>query len=61
MRSENEHTDRIENMSFKELRVLEAIDQNPELSQRQLSRRVGVALGVGNLLLKNLTENFTVN
>ena len=56
MRSENEHTDRIENMSFKELRVLEAIDQNPELSQRQLSRRVGVALGVGNLLLKNLAK-----
>ena len=55
-RSENEHTDRIENMSFKELRVLEAIAQNPELSQRQLSRRVGVALGVGNLLLKNLAK-----
>tara|TARA_B100000029_G_C17561202_1_gene953448 strand:+ start:560 stop:1186 length:627 start_codon:yes stop_codon:yes gene_type:complete len=56
MRSENEHTDKIEDISYKELRVLEEIDQNPELSQRQLSRRMGVALGVGNLLLKNLAK-----
>ena len=56
MRSENEHTNKIEDVSYKELRLLEEIEQDPELSQRQLSRRMGVALGVGNLLLKNLPK-----
>ena len=56
MRSENEHTNNIEDISFKELRVLEEINQNPDITQRQLSRKVGVALGVGNLLLKNLAK-----
>lgn len=56
MRSENEHTNKVEDISYKELRALEEIDQNPELTQRQLSRKMGVALGVGNLLLKNLAK-----
>ncbi len=56
MRSENEHPNKIEDVSYKELRLLEEIEQDPELSQRQLSRRMGVALGVGNLLLKNLAK-----
>ena len=56
MRSENEHTNKIEDVSYKELRLLEEIEQDPELSQRQLSRRMGVALVVGNLLLKNLAK-----
>ncbi len=56
MRSENEHPNKIEDVSYKELRLLEEIEQDPELSQRQLSRRMRVALGVGNLLLKNLAK-----
>ena len=56
MRSKNEHSNNIEDISFKELRVLEEINQNPDITQRQLSRKVGVALGVGNLLLKNLAK-----
>ena len=56
MRSENEHTNKVEDISYKELRALEEINQNPELTQRQLSRKMGVALGVGNLLLKNLAK-----
>ena len=56
MRSENEHPNKIEDVTYKELRLLEEIEQDPELSQRQLSRRMGVALGVGNLLLKNLAK-----
>ena len=56
MRSGNEHTNKVEDISYKELRALEEIDQNPELTQRQLSRKMGVALGVGNLLLKNLAK-----
>lgn len=56
MRSEDEHTNKVEDISYKELRALEEIDQNPELTQRQLSRKMGVALGVGNLLLKNLAK-----
>ena len=45
MRSENEHPNKIEDVTYKELRLLEEIEQDPELSQRQLSRRMGVALG----------------
>lgn len=56
MRSKNEQSGKAEDITYRELRVLEEIDQNPELTQRQLSRKMGVALGVGNLLLKNLAK-----
>ena len=56
MRSKNEQSGKTEDITYRELRVFEEIDQNPELTQRQLSRKMGVALGVGNLLLKNLAK-----
>ena len=45
----------IEGDSFRELRFLEEVGQTPEVSQRHLARRIGVALGVANLLVRNLT------
>ena len=42
--------------SFRELRLLEEVDYSSELSQRSLARRLGVALGVANLLVRDLTK-----
>ena len=56
MRSENEHNDSIENLSYRELRLLSEVDRSPEASQRGLSRKIGTALGLTNLLLHNLAE-----
>ncbi len=38
------------------LRVLRALEANPELSQRQLAAKLGVSLGGVNYALKALTE-----
>ncbi len=38
------------------LRALEAIEKNPKISQRELSSRLGVALGITNSLLKALVR-----
>ena len=53
MRSPNEHTKGLEGTSYKELRLLEEVDTSPDVSQRQLARQLGIALGVANLLLRN--------
>lgn len=55
MRSENEHND-LEGAPFRELRLLEEVDRSSELSQRHLASRLGVALGVTNLLVRNLAK-----
>ena len=53
MRSEDEHPRAIEDGgSYRELRLLEEVDTSSDLSQRQLARKLGVALGVANLLVK---------
>ena len=44
----------LEDASFRELRVLEEVGSVPELSQRHLSRKLGIALGVVNLIVRNL-------
>ena len=44
----------LEDASFRELRVLEEVGSAPELSQRHLSRKLGIALGVVNLIVRNL-------
>ena len=54
MRSETEHKDSFENPSYRELRLLSEVDRRPEASQRSLSRKIGTALGLTNLLLHNL-------
>lgn len=38
------------------LRVLEEIEKNPQISQRELSKSLGVALGITNALLKTLAR-----
>ena len=53
MRSTNEHTRSLEDESYRELRLLEEVDGNPDLSQRRLAHRLGIALGVANLLVRN--------
>ena len=52
MRSSDEHIKDLEGLSYRELRLLEEVDTSPDLNQRQLARRLGVALGVANLLLR---------
>ncbi len=57
MRSTSSHErNGIEGDSYRELRFLEEVGQTPEVSQRHLAHRVGVALGVTNLLVRNLTK-----
>ena len=54
MRSSDEQSKNLEDISYRELRLLEEVDSSPDLSQRQLARRLGIALGVANLLVKRL-------
>jgi len=53
---------RAENYLFKpsesmlDLQVLEAIEQNPKVSQRELSNKFGIALGVTNACIKRMAR-----
>ena len=49
----NDRADSLEGGSYRELRLLEEVDSTPEVSQRHLARRLGIALGVANLLMRN--------
>ena len=53
MRSKNERDIHLEDDSYRELRLLEEVDETPDMSQRTLSHRLGVALGMTNLLIRN--------
>ena len=55
MRSNNEHRN-LEDKSYRELRLLEEVDRTPDLSQRRLSSRLGIAVGITNILLKSLVK-----
>ena len=46
----------MEPSTYRELRLLTEVDASPDVTQRQLSNRVGIALGLTNLLLRNLTQ-----
>lgn len=41
---------------YRELRLLAEVEDNPEVTQRQLSTRLGIALGLTNVLLRNLAQ-----
>jgi len=60
MRSPNEHNGNVENIedsnSFKELRLLQELEENPTITQRDLSQRLGVALGLTNTMVRNLAK-----
>lgn len=46
----------LEGASYRELRLLEEVASSPEVSQRRLAFRLGIALGVANLLIKTLVR-----
>ena len=55
MRSYREQT-KEENLSRRELEILSEIESAPEISQRDLAARAGIALGLTNLVLRNLVH-----
>ena len=56
MRSENEQKNLIDSTNYRELQILSEIEANPEVTQRQLSRSAGIALGLTNLMMRNLAK-----
>ena len=40
----------------RELLLLSAIEENPQVAQRQLSQRIGIALGLTNVMVRNLAQ-----
>ena len=56
MRSRIEHDETGEVNSNRELLLLAEVQRRPEASQRELAQRVGIALGMTNLLLHNLAQ-----
>ena len=48
--------DGLEDASFRELRLLEEVEVTPQTSQRHLATQLGVAVGVANLLVRNLAK-----
>jgi DNA-binding MarR family transcriptional regulator len=56
MSSRNEHTDLGTDSNERELRLLSEVSEDPEATQRVLSQRVGIALGLTNLLLRKLVQ-----
>ena len=55
MRSVREHKE-LEGQSYRELRLLEEVSRAPQVSQRRLASQLGIALGLTNVLLKNLAK-----
>ncbi|MQF67766.1 winged helix-turn-helix transcriptional regulator [SAR202 cluster bacterium AD-802-F09_MRT_200m] len=53
-RSEHEHID--EAPTSRELRILTEVEATPDITQRELATRVGIALGLTNVLLRNLAQ-----
>jgi len=45
---------KIEGASYRELRLLEEVETDPEVTQRRLASKLGVALGVANLLVRTM-------
>lgn len=56
MRSKNEQQEQSELNSFRELRVLTELELSSDITQRKLSQKIGVALGLTNTLVRNLVN-----
>lgn len=56
MRSQHEHREQLDSSSNRELRLLSIVEENPQVTQRKLSQRVGIALGLTNVLVRNLAQ-----
>jgi DNA-binding Lrp family transcriptional regulator len=52
----NEQHNGLEGLPYRELRLLEEVASTQDLSQRRLAHRLGIALGVANLLVRNLVK-----
>ena len=52
----SEQLEGLEDASYRELRLMEEMESTPEVSQRHLANQLGIALGVANLLLRNLAK-----
>ena len=56
MRPRLEQDSSIDAVDYRELRVLSVVDSDPEVTQRDLARRAGIALGLTNFLIRNLVQ-----
>ena len=56
MRSDDEQQNPLDSRVYRDLRLMSEVDETPEVNQRQLSLRLGIALGLTNVLLKNLVQ-----
>lgn len=56
MRSDDEQQIPLDSSVYRELRLMSEVDETPEVNQRQLSLKLGIALGLTNVLLKNLVQ-----
>ncbi len=46
----------MEPSSYRDMSLLEEVTQNPSATQRELAKRIGVALGLANLMLRRLVK-----
>jgi len=56
MRSQDEQKDFLQSSSHRELQLLTEIESKSDVTQRQMASRIGVALGLTNVMLRNLTQ-----
>ena len=56
MRSANEHEDLVDSSAYRELQLLSEVEDTPDVTQRALSQRIGIALGLTNVLLRNFVQ-----
>ena len=56
MRSQYEHNDNRKGDPYQELNLLSEVRRTPETTQRGLATRLGISLGLTNLLLRNLAH-----
>jgi DNA-binding Lrp family transcriptional regulator len=56
MRSKYEQPDWSESKGDRDLRLLNEVEADPTISQREISSRLGIALGLTNMLLSNLVK-----
>ena len=52
----NQLKDDLDDPSFRELRLLEEVELTPEMTQRRLASKLGVALGVANILVRKVAQ-----
>jgi len=56
MSSKSEQRDPVEATVYRDLRLLSEVEDNPNITQRQMSQRIGIALGLTNVLMRNLIQ-----